>query len=104
MIIVHVEIDFAEAIFLNPNTHPAFAAMESATREEPGCLKYVSSIDVHDARVLRIYEEWASMEQLEPHFATQHMATFQAALSGLKSVSMTAKVYDVSGELPFPNR
>ena len=67
-------------------------------------LKYVSSVDVNDARIVRIYEMWESMEALVPHFTTPHMAAFQQALSGLATTSMDAKVFEVARELPFPNR
>ncbi len=101
MIIVTVEVTFAEDVI--EGLRGAFLGMDEATAKEAGCLKYVSSVDVHDARIVRIYEEWESMEKLEPHFKTPHMAEFQNAFAGVETVSMQAKVYEVSRELPFPN-
>jgi quinol monooxygenase YgiN len=103
MLIVTVEVVFEGGFMEAEGVRDAFQAMEHATRSEPGCLRYVSSIDVHDSRVLRIYEEWESMEALVPHFKTSHMAEFQTALGGLQSVSMDAKVFEIRKELPFPN-
>ncbi len=101
MLIVTVEVEFEDA-----GIHEQLAeiqAMDAATAEEPGCLAYRSSFDVTNPNLLRIYEMWESMEALTPHFQTPHMAKFQAALSGLNTKGMTAKVYEVAQELPFPN-
>lgn len=101
MLIVTVEVEFEDA-----GIHEKLAeiqAMDAATAAEPGCLAYRSSFDVTNPNLLRIYEMWDSMEALTPHFQTPHMARFQAALSGLNTKGMTAKVYEVAQELPFPN-
>ena len=102
MIIVAVEVVLAEKGAID-GVRDAFRAMDEETKNEPSCLKYVSSVDVNDSAIVRIYELWESMEALEPHFRTHHMATFQKALAGLPTKSMDAKVYEISKELPFPN-
>ncbi len=102
MLIVTVDVVFAAE--LGDGVRQAFRVMDEETAKEPGCLKYVSSVDVKDARIVRIYEMWESMEALVPHFTTPHMAAFQQALSGLATTSMDAKVFEVARELPFPNR
>ena len=101
MIIVTVDAEFAD-----DGIHQqldAIQAMNEATEQEPGCIAYRSSFDAINPNLLRIYEMWVSMEALEPHFQTPHMAAFQQALAGLNTEGMTAKVYEVSRELPFPN-
>jgi quinol monooxygenase YgiN len=103
MIIVEVDVTFGEGALDGEGVRDAFRAMEEQTRKEPGCIKYVSSVDIHDPSVVRIYEVWGSMDALVPHFKTQHMADFQEALGGIETKGMTAKVYEVSRELPFPN-
>lgn len=101
MIIVTVDVTLEEDRIAELGD--AFREMDAATAKEPGCIRYVSSVDVNDARKIRIFEVWDSMEVLEPHFQTPHMAAFQQALSGISTVSMDAKVYQIDCELPFPN-
>ena len=101
MIIVTVEVEFEDDRI--HEKRDAIQAMDEATAKEVGCLAYKSSFDVSNPSTLRIYEMWESMEVLIPHFKTAHMADFQAALSGLKTNGMDARVYEVSRELPFPN-
>lgn len=103
MIIVAVDVVFGEGAIQAEGIRDAFRIMEEETRKEAGCLKYVSSVDIHDATIVRIYELWESMEALIPHFTTPHMAAFQEALGGIETKSMEAKVYEISSELPFPH-
>ncbi len=103
MVIVEVNVTFGEGAIDGDGVRDAFLAMETKTREEAGCITYVSSVDIHDSKIVRIYEVWDSMDSLVPHFKTQHMADFQKALGGIETKGMTAKVYEVSRELPFPN-
>ncbi len=72
----------------------------AATREEPGCLEYTISADVDDPGRFVILERWASPEALEAHFATPHMAEFQAAMGGLGVRRVDVKRYDVAQEGP----
>ena len=101
-IIVMVEV-FLEEGESAERVRDAFRIMDKETRKESGCLKYVSSVDVNDHTIIHIYELWESLEVLELHFKTPHMTAFQEALSGLKTKSMNAKVYEISKELPFPH-
>ena len=68
MIIVNVEIVLAEDVI--KNYREAFRIMDLTTRSEEGCITYVSSIDVNDPKIIRIFEIWESMEALIPHFQT----------------------------------
>ena len=103
MIIVEVDVFFEEDPTAVEGVRDAFRLMEEETRKEIGCIKYVSSVDIHDPSIVRIYEVWESMEALEPHFHTTHIADFQNALSAVQTRSMEAKAYEISRELPFPN-
>ena len=80
----------------------ALRAMEQATREEPGCRTYAFSVDVNDPTMVRIFESWDSMEALELHFKTPHMAAFGAAMGQIKPTSMDVKLYEIAGELALP--
>lgn len=101
MTIVTVEVEFEDNQIQQKLA--AVQQMDAATAEEAGCISYKSSLDATNPNILRIYEMWESMDALIPHFQTPHMAAFQAELSSLKSKGMTAKVFEVSKELPFPN-
>ncbi|AEV39208.1 antibiotic biosynthesis monooxygenase [Pseudovibrio sp. FO-BEG1] len=101
MIIVTVEVEFEDNQI--QQKIGAVQEMDAATAEETGCISYKSSLDATNPNILRIYEMWESMDALVPHFKTPHMAKFQKELSSLKSKGMTAKVYEVNKELPFPN-
>jgi quinol monooxygenase YgiN len=80
----------------------ALRTMEQATREEPGCRTYAFSVDVNDPTMVRIFERWDSMEVLELHFKTPHMAAFGAAMGQVQPSSMDVKLYEVAGELALP--
>ncbi len=101
MIIVTVEVAFKDD-HIHGKTD-AIAAMDTATAAEDGCQTYVTSFGATEPNTMRIYEMWDTMEALQAHFKTPHMATFQQALGGLDAGRMDTKVYDVAGELPFPH-
>lgn len=58
----------------------AASPMMAATRAEEGNHAYVFSLDMADRSVLHVYERWESEQALAAHFATPHMAEFQAVL------------------------
>jgi len=80
----------------------ALRTMEQETRKEPGCLGYAFSLDVNDASTVRISERWQSLEALQAHFATPHMAAFGLAVADLQPKSMDLKCYEVARELKLP--
>jgi len=80
----------------------ALQTMEAETRKEPGCITYAFSLDVHSPTTLRISERWESMEALQAHFKSPHMAAFGAALAKAPPKSMDVKLYEVARELPLP--
>ena len=85
----------------------AIATMETASRAEAGCHDYAFSVELSHPNVIRITECWADMAALEAHFATPHMATFQAALAAHPPTSREVHFYDVDREIPrpeFPSR
>ena len=76
--------------------------METESRKEPGCQTYAFSIDVNDPETLRITERWDSMDDLEAHFKTPHMAAFGAAMAQIKPKGMDVKVYEIAKEVALP--
>lgn len=61
----------------------AFDAMVTASRAETGCLGYSYAIDLLDPTKFHAIEKWVDEAALAYHFATPHMAAFQAALREL---------------------
>lgn len=61
----------------------AIAEMVAASNAEEGCIAYSFAQDVTDPSLLHIVEKWRDEAALAAHFATPHMAAFQAALAGL---------------------
>jgi quinol monooxygenase YgiN len=95
----------AGTITLDPaNREAAVSAateMMAATRKEPGCHSYTMSADLADSGRFHIFEEWESQAALEAHFATPHMASFQAAVGGLGIREMQVQKYEVSSVGPI---
>ncbi|MCZ0944901.1 MAG: putative quinol monooxygenase, partial [Gammaproteobacteria bacterium] len=58
----------------------AILAMQSATLEEQGCEDYTFSVELANPGAIRITERWTTQAALQAHFATPHMAAFQAAM------------------------
>ena len=79
----------------------AIAAMETASRAEPGCHDYTFSVELNNPDVLRITEKWDDMEALAAHFAMPHMADFQAAMAAHPPKGVTATFYEAT-EVPPP--
>lgn len=94
IVIGRAEVDPADIVRLRP----ALDAMMRATWEESGCLSY--SMAVEGDSVVTIVERWADEAALKSHFATPHMAAFNAEVSGaVRSIDL--RMYDVTGERPL---
>ncbi|MEM7094897.1 MAG: putative quinol monooxygenase [Actinomycetota bacterium] len=78
------------------NLRDASTAMMEATLEETGCHQYVFSEKLDQPGTIQIFEIWQSPEELEAHFQTPHMATFQQALAGLTIHSRELHRYEVA--------
>jgi quinol monooxygenase YgiN len=81
----------------------AITTMEVETLKESGCDSYAFSLSISDPGEILITERWRSMEDLEAHFKTPHMAAFNAALGSVEIVELEVKAYDVAGEVPLPS-
>lgn len=79
----------------------AISTMETASREEPGCLDYTFSVELNDSSVVRITEKWQTLDDLKAHFETPHMAEFQAIMGATPPESMEAHFYEVNEIKPF---
>ena len=79
----------------------AIGKMETASRAESGCLDYTFSVEVSNPASIRITEKWESVEILKAHFATPHMAEFQAAMGGHPPKSMQVTFYEAEEIQPL---
>lgn len=70
----------------------------AATRAEDGCLHYGYSRDVLDPDTLVVCERWRDNEAIAAHFASPHMAEFNAVLAGAKVLEVSIKAYE-NGEV-----
>jgi quinol monooxygenase YgiN len=78
----------------------AIADMVVASNGEAGCIAYAFTQDVLDPSVLHIVEKWQDEAALFAHFATPHMAAFQAALAGLDFQVIEALKYHADDGAP----
>jgi quinol monooxygenase YgiN len=74
--------------------------MVAASNAEEGCIAYAFTQDVLDPTVLHIVEKWQDEAALLAHFATPHMAAFQAALAGLDFQVVEALKYHADDGAP----
>jgi quinol monooxygenase YgiN len=79
----------------------AITTMEKESRAEDGCLDYTFSVELNDPTVLRITEKWATLEALQAHFETPHMAQFQQVMGANPPKSLEASFYEAQEIQPF---
>jgi quinol monooxygenase YgiN len=75
--------------------------MAAASLAEEGCSAYGFWQDIDDPDLYRIFEEWASQEAIDEHFASPHMATFMAAMAELTISDMDLSKYEVGSKGPL---
>ena len=80
----------------------ALVTMQDATRKEQGCISYGFSIDVGDAAKIVIAERWETMDALNAHMKTPHMAEFGKAVAAIKPKGLDIKAYEVAREVKLP--
>ena len=98
MIVVNVTIESSESDIAE--LKPALSAMEVASRVEEGCDDYTVSVELNNPNVLRITERWHTMEALEAHFNSAHMAVFRSAMAPFTIKSRQAYFYEASEVSP----
>ncbi len=76
------------------------ADMVAASHTEEGCIDYSFTIDVLDPSILHIVEKWQDEAALAAHFATPHMAAFQAAIGGADLTIIEAVKYHADDGAP----
>lgn len=79
---------------------PHAFAMLTATRAEPGCRVYSYAHDAEDPGLIRVYEEWESLDALKAHFDVPHMRAWRAALSELGAFDRNIRRYEAGAGEP----
>ena len=79
----------------------AMVKMQDASLAEAGCNKYQFGFTAQDPGLAIIFEEWVDQAALDAHFATPHMAEFQAALKDIVAGRGTLTRYEVSSSGPL---
>jgi quinol monooxygenase YgiN len=68
----------------------------AATNEEPGCSHYSFARDVTAPDTLIIAERWADQAAIDTHFASPHMADFNAVLGKADVRGLDIKSYNLA--------
>ncbi len=76
----------------------AMATQIAATLAEDGCLHYGYSRDVLEPDTMIITERWRDNDAITAHFASPHMAAFNAVLASAKVLEVSVKAYE-NGEV-----
>ena len=76
----------------------AMATQIAATLAEDGCLHYGYSRDVLEPDTMIITERWRDNDAIAAHFASSHMAAFNAVLASAKVLEVSVKAYE-NGEV-----
>jgi quinol monooxygenase YgiN len=77
---------------------PHLVEMMVASNAESGCIDYSFTRDEIVPGRIRLFEKWESDEALAAHFASPHMATFQAAASEFSDLGRELAKYGISSE------
>lgn len=72
----------------------AITAQLAATNAEEGCLHYSFARDVTNPDRLIVSERWRDQAAIDAHFASSHMAAFNAALASAKVLGLSIKAYE----------
>lgn len=99
MIIIYVEAKVDPADM--PAARDLARAMVTETRKEDGCLAYAFSEDLLEPGLIRVFEKWRDAEAIRAHFATPHMAAFNAGLAKLRLERADMRMCDASNDRPL---
>ena len=71
------------------------------THQEPGCQRYAIAVDLNDANVIWISEQWESEAALMAHLAMPHIVEFMTFCGTVEITGMDVVKYDVSAAGPL---
>jgi len=69
--------------------------MAVASRAEYGCVSYEFYVGLSDPNTLLLFQEWESVDALQGHFDTSHMAEFLEKLPDILNGEVSTRRYEV---------
>jgi len=69
--------------------------MVEHTIKEPGCISYDYYVSLHSPNTMMLFQEWESVEAVNDHFATSHMAEFLKVLPELLEKEVVTHRYAI---------
>jgi quinol monooxygenase YgiN len=69
--------------------------MVEHTIKEPGCISYDYYVSLHSPNTMMLFQEWESVEAVNDHFATSHMAEFLKVLPDLLEKEVVTHRYAI---------
>ena len=78
----------------------AVRPMVEATLAEPGCREYAFTPDPNDDDRVLLFEIWDDQDALDSHFASDHMAAWQAKKDELDITGADVKKYTIDSVGP----
>jgi len=79
---------------------PHMETMLAASRAEPGCLSYSYAIDLLEPHIVRVHEEWRTADDLERHFASDHLQRWRRALAKIGIVRRDLQRWETGPGVP----
>ena len=73
---------------------PTAEATLLATRKEKGCIVYSYAFDLLERGLIRIYEEWESLANLQDHLKQPHMGPWRAKLAEVGASDRNIKRFE----------
>ncbi|MBL8059095.1 MAG: antibiotic biosynthesis monooxygenase [Chthonomonas sp.] len=69
---------------------------KAKAQAEAGCEKFDYYLSAEEPLKFVFVEEWASMEHLEAHFATEHFARFMASMQECLAAPPDIRIFDAT--------
>lgn len=73
------------------------AEMTAASLVEDGCISYDFYSSISDPSTILLFQEWESVDAVQAHFASDHMAVFLNQLPDLLTGEVSSHRYAVQG-------
>ena len=73
------------------------AKMAKTSLSEAGCISYDFYCSISNPEEIILYQEWAAVEAVQDHFASDHMSVFLSQLPTLLKGDVSSHRYAVQG-------
>jgi len=93
MIIVHGKFPIKPEV--RDDALEMMRTMAIASQAEHGCVSYEFYVGLSDPNTLLLFQEWESVDALQGHFDTSHMAEFLDQLPNILNGEVSTRRYEV---------